>query len=46
MNDDELKTIITTLQRGDYDETDIITAWLALEQFQELRADLNVLFGG
>lgn len=46
MNDDELKTIITTLQRGDYDETDIITAWLALEQFQELRADLNILFGG
>tara|TARA_R110002124_G_scaffold74130_7_gene198588 strand:- start:319 stop:477 length:159 start_codon:yes stop_codon:yes gene_type:complete len=46
MNDDELKTIITTLQRGDYDETDIITAWLALEQYQDLRADLNVLFGG
>ena len=46
MTDDELKTIITTLQRDDYDETDIITAWLALEQFQELRADLNILFGG
>lgn len=46
MSDDELKTIITTLQRGDYDKTDIITAWIALEQFQELRADLNVLFGG
>ena len=46
MTDDELKTIITTLQRGDYDETDIITAWLALEEFQELREDLNVLFGG
>ena len=46
MNDNELKTIITTLQRGDYDETDIITAWLALEEYQELRKDINILFGG
>ena len=46
MTDDELKTIITTLQRGDYDETDILTAWLALEEYQELRKDIGILFGG
>tara|TARA_R110002096_G_scaffold142061_5_gene297135 strand:+ start:2677 stop:2817 length:141 start_codon:yes stop_codon:yes gene_type:complete len=46
MNDEELKTIITTLQRGDYDKTDIITAWLALEEYQEFRKDVKIIFGG